>query len=131
MKKIIILVVVLAIVWAIPDVRNRIGGAAVPLLDRLGPVGEAIANPFREVRARNELKFFLRILNDDRAEGRQIPDERRFTEWVDRRMPEESGIDPWGNAYWMRRRGNTFTVGSDGVDRTRDTEDDVIQTLTF
>ncbi|HEX6133389.1 MAG TPA: hypothetical protein VFZ24_05485 [Longimicrobiales bacterium] len=131
MKKLIGAVLVLAIIWAIPDLRNRIGMAAVPLLDRLGPVGEAIANPFREVRARNEIKFFLRILNDDRTEGRQVPDEGTFIQWVDRRMPQETGIDPWGSQYWLQRRGNTFTVGSSGVDRERDTDDDVVETLAF
>ncbi|HEX6308226.1 MAG TPA: hypothetical protein VFZ69_08570 [Longimicrobiales bacterium] len=131
MKKVIGAVLLLAIIWAIPGVRNRIGAAAVPLLDRLGPAGEAVANPFREVRARNEIKFFLRILGDDRAEGRPIPDEGTFVQWIDRRMPQETGIDPWGTEYWMKRSGNAFTVGSSGVDRKRDTDDDVVEILAF
>lgn len=131
MKKFILFVLILAIVWAIPDVRNRIGAASVPLLSRLGPVGERIADPFREVRARNEMKFFLRILGDDRSEGRQLPDERAFSQWVRRRMPEETGIDPWGNPYWLRRGPRTFIIGSNGADGQRDTNDDVTQSLTY
>lgn len=131
MKKVIAVVLLLAIIWAIPGIRNRIGAAAVPLLDRIGPVGEAIANPFREVRARNDLKFYLRILADDFAEGKGVPQERDFIRWIDRRMPQETGIDPWGREYWMRRRDRTVIVGSDGVDGKRDTADDVTESVTL
>jgi hypothetical protein len=131
MKKLVTFVVVLAVIWAIPGLRNRIGVAALPLLDRLGPVGEKAADPFRGWKARNDAAFYLRIINDDRTEQRPLPDERTFTEWVRRRMPEESGVDPWDGEYWLRRRGTVFTVGSSGPDGERDTDDDVTQTATF
>ncbi|HSJ33274.1 MAG TPA: hypothetical protein VK933_17670 [Longimicrobiales bacterium] len=131
MKRFIVFIVLLAVVWAIPEARNRIGVAALPLLERLGPVGERAANPFRRWKARNEAEFFLRIISDDRAEVRPLPEERLFKDWVLRRMPEETGVDPWGSDYWLRRRGSTFTVGSSGPDRQRDTADDVTVTETF
>ena len=131
MKRFIVFIVVLAVVWAIPEARNRIGVAALPLLERLGPVGEAMANPFRRWKARNESEFFLRMMNDDHAEARALPEERSFKEWVLRRMPEETGVDPWGGDYWLRRRGTTFTVISSGPDRQPDTADDVTVTETF
>jgi hypothetical protein len=127
MKKIIFLVLALAILWAIPGVRQRIGVAMLPLLERLGPVGEKVADPVRAFKARNEMSFFLRILLDDRTEGRRLPDERSFTNWVRERMPQETGIDPWGNTYWLRRQTNAWVVGSNGPDGERDTEDDVVQ----
>lgn len=130
MKKAIFIVLALAIIWAIPNVRQRIGVALLPAFERLGPIGEKAADPIRGVKARNQLSFFLRIISDDHAENRQLPDERTFREWMDRRMPQESGIDPWGNEYWLRRRGNAFTAGSNGPDGVRDTDDDVIQETT-
>ena len=131
MKKIIFLILALAIVWALPDVRNRLGVVLLPVFERLGPVGEKLADPVRAFKARNQLAFYLRIINDDRTEARPLPEERSFTDWVRRRMPEEDGIDPWGNPYWMRRRGNTFTVGSDGPDGVRETADDETQVASF
>ncbi|MBR9989573.1 MAG: hypothetical protein KFH98_07450 [Gemmatimonadetes bacterium] len=131
MKKILTLIVLLAIVWAVPALRNRIGLAAVPVLEKLGPAGEKAANPFRRWEARNELSFYLRMMNDDRTEARALPDERDFSEWVRRRMPEETGIDPWGGSYWLRRRGNEYIVGSNGPDGVRDTPDDVTQSATM
>lgn len=131
MKKIIFIIVALAVAWSIPGVRNRIGVVMLPALERLGPVGEKLANPARAFKARNDLAFFLRIMADDRTEARPLPEERTFRQWVRQRMPEEDGIDPWGNPYWLRRRGGTFTVGSDGPDGVRDTRDDETQVSAF
>jgi hypothetical protein len=131
MKKAVFIVLALAIIWAIPGARNRIGVALLPVFERLGPVGEAAANPVRAFQARNDLSFILRILQDERTEGRQLPDERTFPDWIRRRMPQESGLDPWGNAYWLRRTGNVYVAGSNGPDGERDTEDDVVQQATI
>lgn len=127
MKKAIFVVLALAIIWAIPGVRQRIGVAMLPLFERLGPVGEKAANPVRAFQARTDLSFFLRMIQDDETEGRTLPDPRSFKQWIDRRLPEETGIDPWGNEYWLRLTGTTFTTGSNGADGVRDTEDDIMQ----
>jgi hypothetical protein len=131
MKKAIVVVLALAIIWAVPGVRQRIGVALLPVFERLGPVGERVANPVRAFQARNDLSFFLRMMEEDATEGRPRPDPRRFSEWVDQRMPEESGVDPWGQPYWMRQRDRTVTVGSNGVDMVRDTDDDILQEATL
>jgi hypothetical protein len=115
----------------VPAARNRIGVAALPLLERMGPLGERAANPFRRWEARNEMMFFLRIMQDDRTESRALPDERGFQEWVRRRMPQETGADPWGGDYWLRRRGSEYTIGSNGPDGVRDTDDDVTHSATM
>ncbi|MGH7448293.1 MAG: hypothetical protein ACRELT_12070, partial [Longimicrobiales bacterium] len=109
MKKVIILVLALALIWAIPGLRQRVGVATLPLLERLGPVGEWAVNPVRGIKARNQESFFLRILNDDRAEGRTLPDAGTFQDWIRRRTPEETGMDPWGKPYWLRRNGSVYT----------------------
>lgn len=127
MKKAIFVVLALAIIWAIPDARNRIGVALLPLLERLGPVGERAANPVRAFKARTHLSFILRIIRDDETENRQLPDARSFKQWMSQRMPQESPLDPWGNEYWLTRQGAAFTVGSNGPDAVRGTDDDVIQ----
>lgn len=131
MKKLLIAILVLAIIWAVPALRNRVVVAILPVLERLGPVGDRIADPARAFKARHQQGFYLRMLKSDETEGRALPDERTFDQWVDRRMPQETGIDPWGGRYWLRRRARTFTVGSDGPDKKRDTDDDVIQTVTL
>ena len=131
MKKLVAAVLLLAIIWAIPAVRNRLTVAILPVLEKLGPVGDRIANPARAYKARTQEAFYIRMLEDDDTEGRALPDERNFQQWVDRRMPQETGIDPWGRRYWLKRRGTTFTIGSDGPDGQRNTADDVTQVITF
>src|SRR5690606_1857919 len=131
MKRAIFAVLALAIIWAVPGVRERIGVALLPVFERLGPVGEKVANPVRAFQARNDLTFFIRMMQEDETEGRQVPDARRFGEWIERRLPQESGVDPWGSAYWMRRRGNHVTVGSNGVDMESGTDDDIVQEATI
>lgn len=132
MKKILVLIVILAAIWAIPAARQRVGELALPLLSKLGPVGERIANPVRSFKAKNQAAFFLRILNDDLTEGRQLPDPRRFGEWMRLRTPHEEHADPWGNPYWLKRQGrSTWIVGSNGADGLPDTADDVSDSATF
>lgn len=131
MKKLIFLVVALAIIWAIPGVRNRIGVALLPLLERLGPVGERVADPVRAFQVRTHLSFILRIISDDETENRQLPDASSFKQWMSQRMPQESPLDPWGSEYWLERQGRAFRVGSDGPDAVRGTDDDVIQEATI
>ena len=131
MKKILVLVIVLAIIWAVPGLRHRIGVAALPLLERLGPVGERLATPVHNFKVRNQASFYLRIMRDDMTEGRQLPDARTFAQWAARRFPAESATDPGGNAYWLKRDGRTYTVGSNGADGQRDTDDDVTDSATF
>jgi hypothetical protein len=131
MKKILVLVIILALIWAVPGARERIGGAALPVLDRLGPAGEWLATPVRNLKARGQTKFFLRQLRDDATEGRELPDAARFADWLQRRVPREEHDDPWGRPYWLNREGRAFSVGSDGADGVRGTDDDVVESATL
>jgi hypothetical protein len=131
MKKILVAVIVLAIIWAVPALRQNIGMAALPLLERLGPVGERLATPARNFKAKGQATFYLRIMRDDATEGRELPNPRTFSQWAQRRLPRESEPDPWGNPYWLSQQGRTFTVGSNGADGQRGTDDDVTDSATF
>jgi hypothetical protein len=132
MKKLIGFIIVLAVIWAVPGLRNRVGVLALPLLERLGPVGERVAEPVENWKAKNQVKFYLRMIRDDATEGRPLPDARGFTQWTRRRFAEETGLDPWGNAYWLTRSGaRTVTVGSNGADGELGTPDDVSESATF
>jgi hypothetical protein len=130
MQKIIALVVILAVIWAIPPVRARLATAAVPVLEKLGPVGAFALRPATRLGARNQARLITRTITIDRNEGREVPEERNFDRWLARRLPDDR-LDPWGKPYWLQRRGTSLTVGSNGPDGARNTADDVSHTVAF
>jgi hypothetical protein len=132
MKKIIIAVVVLAIIWAIPEVRSRVSATAVPFLERLGPVGTALLTPARRSATHHEVVEIARLIKADQQEGKPLPGENvDFTEWLRRRIVREDGKDVWGRPFWIYLTGVTVRVGSDGPDGKRGTQDDVTHTSKF
>jgi hypothetical protein len=131
MNKIIALIVLLAVIWAVPPVRNRVITAAMPVLEMLGPVGEFAINPMRRHAAKSKATHLHRVMSGDRDAGRAMPEEQQFHEWVRRRIPEEDGLDPWGNPFWIQFRLGALTVGSSGADGTRGNDDDVTHTAPF
>lgn len=131
MKKVGILIVVLAVIWAVPALRSRVGGTMLPVLEKFGPAADFIVDPIRGYSAKNKITHTLRVIESDYNRGVQPPDSRAFHEWMRRRMPGESGLDPWDNAYWMRRGQGLLTVGSSGPDGTVDTDDDVVSAIEF
>lgn len=132
MKKILIAIVVLALIWAIPSVRSRVATTAIPMLERLGPVGAAVLNPVRRSATHHEVVGIARVMRDDKEEGKPLPDEtQNFTDWLRRRIVHEDGKDVWGTPFWIRLTGITVQVGSSGPDRKRGTKDDVTHTTKF
>lgn len=131
MKKIVGLVIILAFIWAVPSLRGRVSAAALPVIEKLGPVGEFMINPLRRHAAKSGATHLHRVLSNDRDLGRQLPDERDFHEWVRRRIPGDDGLDPWGNPYWVSRSVGSMSVGSSGADGRRGTDDDVVHTAPF
>jgi hypothetical protein len=132
MKKILIVVIALAFIWAIPSVRAKVSAKAVPVLERLGPVGAAVLNPARRYATQNEVVGIARLMKDDQQEGRPLPGENdNFTDWLRRRIVHEDGKDVWGNPFWYRLTGITVQVGSSGPDGKRGTRDDVTHTTKF
>jgi hypothetical protein len=129
MKFVITIIVILALVWALPPVRERVSTRAVPMLERLGPAGGALLSPARRMAARSQATSFARTLSRDSKEGLPLPNEQGFHNWLRQRLPDETGLDPWGNPYWMQRRNVSVTVGSNGPDGRRGTSDDVTHTV--
>jgi hypothetical protein len=130
MRILIAVIVILAVIWAIEPARLRVAGAAMPVLEALGPVGEFALRPARRMGAKNQARQITRTITIERNEGREVPDARSFDRWLTRRMPEDR-LDPWGNAYWLDRRTNTLTVGSSGPDGERGTDDDISHSVAF
>jgi len=130
MKKILTLILVLALIMAIPPLRMRLGAASVPLLERLGPVGAGLLDPARRMGARARTSAIMNMLLNEREEGREPPSERNFQAWLQRADEGETGLDPWGRPYWLGRERSVLIVGSSGPDRQRGTEDDITQRST-
>ncbi|MEX0906724.1 MAG: type II secretion system protein GspG [Gemmatimonadota bacterium] len=130
MNRIVAIILVVAIIFAVPPLRARGAVLMEPVIERLGPVGDAIANPIRRYSANNKVKHVLNVIDNDRELGRRPPpkDPEAFNPWMRRRVPEDTGLDPWGNQYWMQYGDRTVTIGSNGPDGVRGTEDDVAET---
>ena len=131
MRKFLIILVILAVAWAIPAVRGRIGVALLPVAEKLGPVGDFIATPARRFSAKNDQTNIARIISTDFNEGRPVPTAQTFQVWLKRRAPQVDPKDPWGNLYWMARGRGELTVGSNGADGRKDTSDDVKHSIPF
>lgn len=129
MNKIILFVIILAVIWALPPVRARLAEVAHPVLERMGPVGEAMIRPAQREAAKKQVTSIVRALAADLQEGSPPPTAAAFQPWMRRRMPELSGRDPWDNAYWAEYRRDTLYVGSNGPDGVRGTADDITQTV--
>jgi hypothetical protein len=131
MRKAIIAVVILALIWAIPGARTHLVASVHPVLERLGPGAEFMIRPARREAAKKQMNSILRVVASDLNEGREVPSDSRFQAWLTQRMPELNGRDPWGSHYWLTRAGTELTVGSNGPDGRRGTEDDLSQTISF
>ncbi|HSJ07143.1 MAG TPA: hypothetical protein VK936_10590 [Longimicrobiales bacterium] len=129
MNKIILFVIILALIWALPPVRARIAEVAHPVLERMGPVGEAMIRPAQREAAKKQVTSIVRALAADLQEGSPPPTGTAFQVWMRRRMPELSGRDPWDNPYWAEYRRDVLFVGSNGPDGVRGTADDITQSV--
>jgi hypothetical protein len=129
MNKIVAVIIILALIWALPPVRARIADVAHPVLARMGPVGEAMIRPAQREAAKKQITSIVRALAADLQEGSPPPVAAAFQPWMRRRMPELSGRDPWGSPYWAEYRREVLFVGSNGPDGVRGTADDITQSL--
>jgi hypothetical protein len=129
MNKIITVIVILALIWAFPPVRARLAEVAHPVLERLGPAGQAMIRPAQREAAKKQITSIVRAMAADAQEGSRPASGTGFQPWMRRRMPELNGRDPWGNLYWAEYRGEALMVGSDGPDGTRGTTDDITQSV--
>ena len=128
--KLIVLLAVVAALWAIPATRGRMVDLATPVLEKLGPTGQRLLVPAHRWAARHDLDELLVGMKRDALEGRRPPDAQSFAAYA-RRQLEEEPIDPWGEAYWLARDGRQVTVGSSGPDGRRGSEDDITKSADF
>jgi hypothetical protein len=131
MKKLMIILVILGVAWSSPPARAKLAIWSEPVLVRLGPAGDRMLRPMHNTTARNEMDMLLRQLKADLQEGRRLPTERAFGDWLQRAPTSRRGLDPWGNSYYLQLGPGTMTVRSAGVDGVRDTDDDIHRTATY
>lgn len=131
MKKVLVVLAIIAALWTVPATRSKMVIVAQPLLTKLGPFGERLITPAHRYSARTDVKRFIKRMREDTAQGKRLPEARGFTAWANYRQDEDVSVDPWGNAYWMARKGRQVTVGSNGPDGRRETADDLTETAAF
>lgn len=131
MKAFLIVILLIGAAFGIPTIRNRIVGPLDPLLSKLGPAGDRIANPARRWQASQEAMLILRRIAEDRNLNKPGPSPLTFQNWVKANVRglKWQGNDPWGHPYYYIHTRQNMTVGSQAQDRLRDTEDDVRVTL--
>ncbi|MGQ0815523.1 MAG: hypothetical protein ACT4O1_13880 [Gemmatimonadota bacterium] len=132
LKFVAIFILIVGAAFGVPAIRARIMPPLLPVFEKLGPVGDAFANPAKKWAARNESNMLIRKLAEDYAEKKQLPSALRFQVWIRLNTKMGSkGNDPWGRPYYMVHADRKLTVGSNGPDMERNTADDVRVTVPF
>jgi hypothetical protein len=132
MKKIITLIVIFAMIWAVPPARTKALTVLQPVFNRMGPVGDKLSNPMRKYSARAQIASIIRGLHAARTQGRELPDARTFVRWLRANPPSENKeLDPWGRSYSLRHQNDQYTISSAGPDGVPDNADDIKKTVTF
>ena len=132
-KLVLVVLVAIGFMSAHAPTRSRIGAAAAPVLEKLGPAGEFALRPVHRWTAKSETEFILDQIELAKAMGRETPTESRLQEWLKLRRirTRYNGKDPWGSEYYLIRARTSFTVGSPGPDAERNTPDDIRSTGSF
>ncbi len=119
MGRFLLVLVIAAAALASPTVRAGLMPYVQPALD-----------PVYEWSTRSKVSEITRMLNTEKASGRNVPEPRAFTEFLEKRYPGGGSLDPWGTPYYLKteRRGATW-VGSAGRDATAGTADDIREPL--
>lgn len=132
-KLVLVLLVVIGFLSAHAPTRSRIGAAAAPALEKLGPAGDFLLRPVRRWTAKSETDFIIDQIGLAKTMGRDTPTEAKLQEWLKQRRVRTryNGKDPWGSEYYLMRDKTSFTIGSFGPDRERNTPDDIRSTGSF
>ena len=109
-KLFLLLIVALGVGLAVPKTRVRI---ANPVLTWL----------YREL-VPNRLEMIAAQLDFVRKRGDQLPDSDDLARWIESNTTVPP-LDPWGNAYYLEKGRDRFTVGSMAQDSVRGTDDDL------
>ncbi|MFW5947592.1 MAG: hypothetical protein ACOCUW_03780 [Gemmatimonadota bacterium] len=126
---------VFLLVLTIPPLRQR----AQPSLDRLGAwLGEnlegpmsPILNPYRKLKTEGVMQKAIQEMTRDRNMGiaRPAPDE--FTEFIQREIEGETGLDAWGSPLILGADPDSAVIISAGPDLEYDTDDDVVLKMRY
>jgi hypothetical protein len=128
LKKVIGVIVALAVIWAIPEARAKVLTVMQPVADRTGPIGEKASLPMRKYAAKTQIASILRGMTRAREKGEELPTQRTFVRWLRANPPsEKKELDPWGHSYYIKQQNDTYTVGSFGPDGIKGTIDDIVK----
>ena len=132
MKKFLGVILLLAVVWAIPAVRGKVTETMHPVFEKLGPVGEKASTPMKKYTARTQIAAVLTNFKQRSEEGRQVPTVREFEKFLRDHPPsDQKEMDPWGHPYFMTKVNRTYTIGSAGPDGVRGNADDITKSATL
>lgn len=112
-----LLLLAVLVVAAVPSLRARALPHVAPAL-----------NPIRTVSAKDRVNRISRFIEHEAARTGMQPQGRDLPRVVRTIFPgrEDMLLDPWGNAFYLRRRADGFQVASAGPDRRRGTADDIL-----
>ena len=133
-KFIIVTVILIGAAFGIEPIRAKITPPLVPLFEMMGPVGDKLSNPAKRMAARNEAGMILRKISEEYQLKRTLPSPLGFQTWIKlnvRAGIKAAGLDPWGLPYYFIRENRQITVGSNGPDKTRGSDDDVRVSVPF
>lgn len=109
-KLILLLIVGFGIAMAVPETRGRI----------VAPVRERI---YLEMTPRR-LEMIANRLDSEPGALASVRDAAGLEDWI-LRNTSIAPRDPWGNRYYVERRGDGFVLGSSGPDGVRANGDDI------
>jgi hypothetical protein len=100
-----------------------------PIRERARPYMQPAIDPVYEWSARNRVKALVNILREQETLGKQLPDAKTFSAFVDARdFQKDASKDPWGNPYYLHMNRSSYFVGSAGRDQITGTPDDIVST---
>lgn len=96
-----------------------------PLREKARPQLETALNPLYGWTVRNEVKDLQRLVARELALTGNMPKPTEFERFIASRQGPGAALDSWGQPYYLALTRRTYTVGSSGPDRTRNTADDI------
>lgn len=125
LRFIIYTLIAIGTIASVPALRSRAAGPASYVYVRLEPYIEEVVDPIREQIAQREESAIAGELKAAHNLGRPLPDTAVFSRWVNERL--SVGNDPWHNPYFLVvYPDGSAIVGSNGRDRLRSTDDDIL-----
>lgn len=103
--------------------------ALVPALrERASPYLGATVNPLRQIGTQDRVNSIARYVDRQARMSELSPQDRDLPRILKQMFPNRTDVmmDPWGQRYFLRRRGDGFHVGSAGPDQRRGTSDDIL-----